>query len=94
MADDWYYRRDETEEWCGPMSYRDANSQARRCTLPKHLSEHFPVKYAQVGTLVGDRGGDPVGIEARMRIVYLYANGRQYLAGHLAEYNSDKVFND
>lgn len=94
MSQDWYYRRDHDEEWFGPMSYRDANSQARRCTLPKFLKDHIPVKYAQVGTIVGGRGGDPVTLEAEIRVVYLYANGRQYLSGHLARYNADKVTNE
>lgn len=94
MSKEWYYRGDEDDVWYGPLSYRDANSQARRSTMPRYLADAFPVKYAQVGTKVGTRGGDPSTMQPEMRVVFVYANGRQYLSGRIAKYNSDKVFNE
>lgn len=93
LLDGWYFRRDDEDPWYGPLSYRDANSQARRSTLPKFLANHHPVKYAQVGQVVGVRGGDP-NVPPHMRVVYIYANGRQYLGGKLAETNKDKLPED
>lgn len=90
LLDGWYFRRDDTDVWHGPLSYRDANSQARRITKPKSAADSFPVKYAQVGQVVGSRGGDPR-ITPHMRVVYMYANGRQYIGGKLAEHNKDKL---
>ena len=48
------------------------------------------VKYAQVGTILGTRGGDPQ-VTPDMFVAYLYENGKQYLGGRMAEFNSDKV---
>lgn len=90
VLEGWYYRMDDTEKWHGPMSYRDANSQARRMTMPKYLSNAITVKYAQVGQVLGVRGGDPK-MKPHMRVVYMYANGRQYLGGKIAEFNKSKV---
>ena len=86
---EWWYRKDDTDAWFGPLSYRDANSQARRMTLypDNSISE---VKYSQVGTIIGTRGGDPK-VASHMVVVYIYANGRQYLGGRMAAYNADKV---
>lgn len=86
---EWWVRRDDTEPWHGPLSYRDANSQARRMTMnvDNTISE---LKYAQVGTILGTRGGDP-NVAPDMFVTYLYANGRQYLGGRMAAYNADKV---
>lgn len=91
VLDGWYYRRDDTERWHGPLSYRDANSQARRATLPRSLTEAIVTKYAQVGQVLGARGGDTRKMKPHIRVVYMYANGKQYLGGKLAEYNKDKV---
>jgi len=86
---EWWVRRDESEPWFGPLSYRDANSQARRMTMDvdETISE---IKYAQVGTILGSRGGDP-NVDPNMFVAYLYANGKQYLGGRMAEFNKDKV---
>ena len=86
---DWWIRRDESDVWHGPLSYRDANFQARRMTVDADNSI-LEVKYAQIGTNVGDRGGDPK-VAPHMIVVYIYANGRQYLGGRMAEFNKDKV---
>lgn len=86
---EWWVRKDETDPWHGPLSYRDANSQARRMTMDvdETISE---LKYAQVGTILGTRGGDP-NVAPDMFVAFLYANGKQYLGGRMAEFNSDKV---
>lgn len=86
---EWWVRRDDTEPWHGPLSYRDANYQARRMTMDvdETISE---LKYAQVGTVLGTRGGDP-NVVPDMFVAYLYANGKQYLGGRMAEFNADKV---
>jgi hypothetical protein len=86
---DWWYRKDDTDPWFGPLSYQTANSQARRMTLDvdETINE---VKYAQLGTVFGTRGGDPQ-VDPNMMVVFLYANGRQYLGGRMATYNADKV---
>lgn len=86
---DWWVRKDDSEPWHGPLSYRDANSQARRMTLEvdNTISE---VKYAQVGTILGTRGGDPE-VSPDMFVAFLYANGRQYLGGRMAEFNAPLV---
>jgi hypothetical protein len=86
---EWWVRRDDTEPWHGPLSYRDANYQARRMTMDvdETISE---LKYAQVGTILGTRGGDPL-VSPDMFVAYLYANGKQYLGGRMAEFNADKV---
>lgn len=86
---EWWVRRDDTEPWHGPLSYRDANYQARRMTMDvdETISE---LKYAQVGTILGTRGGDP-NVDPDMFVAYLYANGKQYLGGRMAAYNADKV---
>jgi len=86
---EWWVRKDDTEPWHGPLSYRDANYQARRMTMDvdETISE---LKYAQVGTVLGTRGGDPQ-VDPDMFVAYLYANGKQYLGGRMAEFNSDKV---
>lgn len=88
--DNWYYKLDDADPWIGPMSYKEANSKARRATLPKYLIDHIPVKYSQVGRMFGSQSGEPL-LEPRIVVVYMYANGRQYLSGRLAEFNSDKV---
>jgi hypothetical protein len=86
---EWWVRKDENDPWFGPLSYRDANSQARRMTMDvdETIAE---IKYAQVGTILGTRGGDP-NVDPDMFVAYLYANGKQYLGGRMAEYNKDKV---
>lgn len=86
---EWWVRPDDDTPWHGPLSYRDANFQARRMTDD---ADHaiLEVKYAQVGTFLGTRGGDPVDM-SRMFVVYLYANGKMYLGGRLATFNLDKV---
>lgn len=86
---EWWVRKDENDVWFGPLSYRDANYQARRMTVDvdETISE---IKYAQVGTILGTRGGDP-NVDPDMFVAYLYANGKQYLGGRMAEYNKDKV---
>lgn len=86
----WYYRATDEDEWFGPMSYRDANSQARRSTLPKYLADHIHVKYAQVGRMFGSQSGEPL-LEPQIVVVYIYANGRQYISGKIAQFNADKV---
>jgi len=86
---EWWVRKDESDPWFGPLSYRDANSQARRMTMDvdETISE---IKYAQVGTILGTRGGDP-NVDPNMFVAYMYANGKQYLGGRMAEFNKDKV---
>lgn len=86
---EWYYRKDDTDSWFGPLSYRDANYQARRFTMDVDhtISE---VKYAQLGTVFGSRGGDPQ-VPLDMMVVFMYANGIQYIGGRVAEFNKDKV---
>lgn len=96
---EWWVRKDENDPWFGPLSYRDVNFQARRMTVDvdNTISE---VKYAQVGTILGARGGDPnldpnkvvdPNTDPGMFVTYLYANGRMYLGGRMAEFNADKV---
>jgi len=87
----WWVRRDETEQWYGPLSYRDANHQARNMTKPKYLTDAITVEYAQVGQVVGARPGDPSTLQPAMKVIYMYENGKQYLSGRVAEFNKDKV---
>ena len=86
---DWWLRKDDTDPWFGPLSYRDANAKARRSTLDvdETINE---TKYAQVGTILGSREGDPLILE-KMVVVFMYVNGKMYIGGKLAEYNKDKV---
>lgn len=89
---EWWVRKDDTDEWFGPLSYRDANSQARRMTLPTDINaagNSNNIKYAQVGTIMGTRGGDP-NVPPDMMVVFMYANGKQTLGGRMAEYHKDK----
>jgi hypothetical protein len=87
---DWWLRKDESDPWSGPMSYTEANSKARRMTMDvdETINE---LKYAQLGTLLGDREGDPVQLSPHMMVAFIYCNGKQYLGGQLARYNADKV---
>jgi hypothetical protein len=87
---EWWLRKDNSDPWFGPLMYRDANSQARRMTMQRYLSDP-EVKYAQLGTIVGGRIGDPIQNNPHMLVAFMYANGKQYLGGRLAEYNSDLV---
>lgn len=86
---DWWYRKDNTDPWFGPLSYRDANSQARRMTMDADAL-HGEVKYSQLGTVLGTRGGDPQ-VSPDMFVVYLYVNGKMTLGGRMAEFNQDKL---
>jgi hypothetical protein len=87
---DWWLRKDESDPWVGPMSYTEANSKARRMTMDvdETINE---LKYAQLGTLLGDREGDPIQLNPHMMVAFIYCNGKQYLGGQLARYNADKV---
>jgi len=86
---EWWVRKDASDPWFGPLSYRDANSHARRMTVrvDNTIAE---VKYAQVGTILGTRGGDP-NVTPNMFVAYMYENGKQFLAGRMAEYNADRL---
>ena len=90
---EWWVRKDENDTWVGPYTYQEANSRARRMTMPRDInraSELDRIKYAQVGTIMGTRGGDP-NVSPHMRVAFMYENGKQYLAGRMAEFNKDKV---
>lgn len=80
---EWYYRENDEKPWIGPMSYQQANSKARRASLNTDVSAGAitNVKYAQLG----------ITYEGGIRVVHLYANGRQFLGGHLAILNSTKL---
>lgn len=96
--DGWYYRRDDDDAWYGPLTYQQANSQARTITKLEGL-ENAPVPaYAQVGRMIGTGPMDPpVGTPSCgetvpfIKVIYMYANGRQYLSGKIAVHNSKKV---
>ncbi len=85
---DWWVRRDNTDTWFGPLSYRDANRHARVMTLD---GTDLDVKYAQVGTIMGERPGDPATLPSRMFVAFLYVNGRMTLGGRAAEFHKDKL---
>lgn len=84
---EWYVRTDSTDEWFGPLSFRDADKHARVMTREGTLTN---VLYAQVGTHLGERPGDPASAD-RMFVVWVYENGKAFLRGRSAEFNKDKL---
>ena len=73
---EWYFRRDSSEPWFGPLSFRDADKHAR---IDTRDGTPVNVKYAQVGTFLGTRGGDPITEPERVFVALLYANGKPFL---------------
>lgn len=85
---DWYLRRDSNDSWFGPLTFREADDQARRMTYDGTVEN---VMYAQLGTFVGTRGGDPSMDPSVLFVVYIYANGKLFLRGRQAEFHKDKL---
>lgn len=85
--EEWYVRSNSDDEWFGPLSFWVADKQARVMTR-----EGTPVNvlYAQVGTRLGERGGDPASSD-RMFVAVMYENGKAFLRGRAAEFNKDKL---
>lgn len=85
---EWYVRRDVSDPWFGPLSFRDADAHARVMTRD---GTPINVLYAQVGTFLGTRGGDPIKDPSVVFVDRMYANGKLYLTGRAAEFNKDKL---
>lgn len=87
---DWYVRGDADEDWFGPLTRHEADMHARRSTMDGNVTN---VKYMQVGTILGDRAGDPIQPIDRMFVTRIYANGKLVLKGRQAEFHKDLLKN-
>lgn len=85
---DFYIREDEVSPWYGPLSLLEAKRHAIVLTRDGTPAN---VKYAMVGTIIGEREGDPVTLASRMAVFRIYINGKYTLGGRAAEYNSTRL---
>lgn len=83
LVGDWFVRQDKNSPFIGPLSFRDADRQAR------FLSAKDP-GVAQVVTIMGNRAGDPVSFPARVFVDGFYARGKKFLGGRAAQFHSDR----
>jgi len=84
VVGDWFVRREKGSPLIGPLSYRDADKQARFMSI-----EDGGPGLAQVVTFLGARGGDPITLPARLFVDGYYARGRKFLGGRAAQFHSD-----
>jgi hypothetical protein len=84
LVGDWFVRRDKNSPLIGPMSFRDADRQARYMSVDINDSG-----LAEVVTFLGERAGDPVTFPSRLFVHGMYARGKKFLGGRTAQFHSD-----
>ena len=88
---EWYVRKDHTDAWFGPLSWRDADKHARVMTRKGTPAD---VKYAHVGYVKNNSGVDVLVEPEKVRMDGVYANGKQFLKGRQAEFHRKKYLNN
>ena len=78
---DWYVRRKKDSPLIGPFSFFEADNHARFMSMREGLAE--------VVTILGTRAGDPITDPTRIFVDGMYANGKKFLGGRVAQFHSD-----
>lgn len=82
LVGDWYVRLKDGSQLIGPMTFQEADAQARFWSNPERE------KRTELVTFLGARGGDPVTIPAKLCVKYLYIYGKRTMGGRVATFHS------
>ena len=92
---EYYLRANKDAPLVGPLTYYEAENQARIQTREAARQLTFgEVNQADISIelvqILGTREGDPVSIEPHVVVLCVYLAGRKTQSGALAAYNSSK----